>query len=489
MKINSYGDFGFVENTGNVFTYEIEGGLSGRAISRREIGNAIKLSMPTIYSVKEYKVLAYGENNAEPDTVKEMISGNRLLPKLLEKLIQFLYGQGPVLYYNEIDEEGKVTKKYVADDEITDWLESWELRGLDDYKTYLVNVIRSYYYMECYYTKWRFSVSSLLDTPRMPVSGLEFIETTRARLATKKNIFPLGDDLVDRDFTHVVVGNWRDIALRRVKVYKRFDRSAPLQSYVAVSYNKNRSFGEEIYGYNTFFKGIKSWIVGSNLTPDYINSYLENSLSAKIHVIIPSEWIEMVKQKISETCNENREREAAGRELLKCEGIDVGCEFSMRFIDIYVKNELRRLSSYLSGAGKNQGKAYVSYSFKSDRDEARWRFEEIPVKYKEFIESLTNYDKRADEILVAALGIDSSISNISKGGVISKSGADAYYNYLIHVSNQAIAEETICKDINFAIKLNFPEKYKQGIRLGFRLYMPPRQEETSPQDRLKNQNE
>lgn len=489
MEVNSFGDFGFVKDNGRVFTFEIAGGLSGSAINQREIGNAIQLSTPTVFSVKNFKVLAYGENNAEPDVVKEMISGNRLLPKLLEKLIQFLYGQGPVLYMNEINTEGKVNKKYIADQAIMDWLESWEERGLEDYKTYLINVIRSYYYMESYYSKWRFNVSSLFNKPSRPVGGLEFIETTRARMATKNDILTYGDDLTDKDFTHIIVGNWRDISLRRVKIYKRLERSNPYQSSVAISYNKNRSFGEEVYGYNTFFKGVKSWIVGSNLTPNYINSYLENSLSAKLHVIIPQEWVEMVKNKVTEVCNENQVRKAAGTDLITCEGIDVGTEFSYSYIDMYVKNELRLLFNYLSGAGKNQGKAYVSYSFKSDREECRWRFEEIPLKYKEYIESLTDYDKRADEILVAALGIDSSISNISKGGVISKSGADAYYNYLIHILNQAIAEETICKDINFALKLNFPEQYRLGYRIGFRLYMPPRQEETSPNDRLKNQNQ
>lgn len=489
MKINSFGNFGLVEGDGRVFTYEIANGLSGNGINQREIGKAIQRSMPSVFNIKDYKVLAYGDNNTEPDVVKEMISGNRLLPKLLEKLIQFLYGQGPVLYRNEVSSDGKVIKKYLADADINTWLESWEERGINDYKTYLINVIRSYYYMECYFTKWRFNMSSLMTKPMFPVTGLEFIETTRARLATKKNILTFGDDLIDSDFTHVAIGNWKDISLQRVKVYRRFDRSNPFQSYVSVSYNKNRSFGEEIYGYNTFFKGIKSWIVGSNLTPDYVNSYLENSLSAKLHIIIPQEWVEMAKTKIMEVCNENRERQAEGKELIQCEGLDVGTEFSNAYIDMYVKKELRNLFNYLSGAGKNQGKAYVSYSFRSDREECRWRFEEIPMKYKEFIEGLLSNDKRADEILVAALGISPAISNISKEGVISKSGSDAYYNYLIHVSNQAIAEEIICKDINFALKLNFPEQYQAGYRMGFRLYMPPRQEETSPDNRLKYQNQ
>ena len=67
-------------------------------------------------------------------------------------------------------------------------------------------------------------------------------------------------------------------------------------------------------------------------------------------------------------------------------------------------------------------------------NEQRWKIEEIPQKYKEYIEAIRSYDERADSVMLAAKGIDSSISNISKEGVISKSGSDALYNYLIYLN-------------------------------------------------------
>ena len=115
-----------------------------------------------------------------------------------------------------------------------------------------------------------------------------------------------------------------------------------------------------------------------------------------------------------------------------------------------------------------------------------WKIEEIPQKFKEYIEAVISYDKRADMVLLSARGLDSSISNVSADGVISKSGSDAYYNYLIYLSQQAIPEQVVCADVNYAIRLNFPAQYKRGIRLGFYRPVIHRQEETAPSQRIQN---
>ena len=109
------------------------------------------------------------------------------------------------------------------------------------------------------------------------------------------------------------------------------------------------------------------------------------------------------------------------------------------------------------------------------------------MKYKEYISTITDYDKRADEVITSSIGIDSSISNISKDGVISKSGADVYYNYLIYLhTNLPTAERVSTEAINWAIRINFPELYKRGFRVGLYTDVPARQEEVSTNDRLQN---
>jgi hypothetical protein len=232
--------------------------------------------------------------------------------------------------------------------------------------------------------------------------------------------------------------------------------------------------------------GIKDWLTGTNRNPKYINSYLENSLNAKVHVIIPGAWVENLETKLQKYCDENVKLQDESKTLITPHDIVIGTEYSSTFRDQYIAKELEVLSTFLSGVS-NQGKLYASISYQtSDNKEVSWQIIPLDLKYREFITALIDYDKRADEVILSSIGIDASISNISKDGVISKSGSDLYYNYLIYLYNLPLAEETCTEAINQAIKINFPALYQQGYRIGFYNEVPSRQEDVSPQDRMQN---
>ena len=109
------------------------------------------------------------------------------------------------------------------------------------------------------------------------------------------------------------------------------------------------------------------------------------------------------------------------------------------------------------------------------------------MKYKEYMEAMISFDRRADEVMVSAKGVDPSISNVAKEGVVSKSGSDAYYNYIIYQNQLSTAEKVICDPFNMAMRVNFPDLYREGYRFGFYRHVPAKQEEVSPNDRLNNQ--
>ncbi len=77
-----------------------------------------------------------------------------------------------------------------------------------------------------------------------------------------------------------------------------------------------------------------------------------------------------------------------------------------------------------------------------------------------------------------------SISNVSKEGVISKSGSDAYYNYLLYLLQLPAPEKICCDAINMAVRANFPHLWRQGYMVGFYRPVPARQQEVSPDDRI-----
>lgn len=476
---NNYGRLGYYQDEENLISFQLGTETPG-------VIDTSKLSpfqMPVILTVGRHKILIKGETNAMPEEIELMVGGNRLLPELIEKQIRILYGKGPRVYKEEF-KDGKLVRMWEKQTDIEEWMDSWQDVGLtDSCDQYCKKVIRDHYYFEDHWVRWRFSRARRIGGD-LPVAGLEHIENKRARLASRK-VVRIEDDPEDRDFQTVILGNWYYGTERNFKIYKRLNPANPTQFQVAVSYHKNASVGQ-IYGMNKFYAGIKDWLTGMNRNPKYINSFLKNSLSAKIHLIIPTEWLQATEEKLKKYCERNQELQERGEDLLTPNDIEIGTEYHIGIRDKYIASEIRKLSKFLSGV-ENQGKLYVTYGYQtSDGNPIQWKLEPIDLKYKEFISSLNDFDKRADEVTLSAKGLDASISNISKDGVISKSGADLYYNYIIYLHNLTPAEEICTEALNLAIKTNFPKLYRKGYRIGFYNEIPARQSEVSPDDRLNN---
>ena len=396
-----------------------------------------------------------------------------------------LYGQGIMPYMPTLSEDGKYTRKWMQVPAITAWLESWKSNGMEtDHREFAKTCIKNYYTFGDFFSKFRFSMGKAVGAG-LPVAGMEAPENKLCRLATMRK--DVAYNMVNySDFRQVAIGKW-NYGNGNFLFYPRF-RMDEVDSYnfAAIGHFREKSVGE-FYGMNETHSGTQPYIKGSNQTARYINSFLKNSLAAKVHIKIPNAWLDSKRQQIQRICDENKKHAQKNEPLVIYFGVEVGTEYKESSLLEYLSAEMRRLSDYLSGS-ENQGKAFATYTYTNNKGLPEgWEIELIDLKYKEYIEALISYDKRADEVLVSALGIDSSISNISKDGVISKSGADVYYNYLIYLM-QLNPEDEICSEpFNIALQLNFPNLYKQGIRLGFYRETPSRQEEVSPSQRLNQQ--
>jgi hypothetical protein len=484
INIKRLGNHGIASGHGMCISFQL--GSDDSSINSIIDGKrkSVIATMPEIFQIDEYYVLSFGPDNKEPNRVRDTIGKNRLLPELIEKQVRFLYGQGHYLYKHEV-QENKLVRVPLPVPAITQWLDSWRESGIrDGIDTYINKAIRDFYYMEGVWNKWRMTKARRVDGDK-PIAGLETVNPTRCRFGTRFKVET--GDYEDSHFQLVLVGDWANYNKKTLKIYPRFNYSAPSDFGTAISYNRNPSFGEEVYAYNKYFRGIEEWLQGSNRTPTYINSYYENSLSAKLHVIIPYAWVEKKRLWIETICAENAERKEAGKELIKVNGIEIGTDFSEDLLNKYIDSEIEIFTQYLSGA-KNQGKAYFSYStVGEDGKELSWKIEEVPMKYKEFITALIDYDKRADEVLLSSKGVDASLSNISKDGVTSNSGANVYYNYMVYIATLYTAESVVLDALQFALKLNFPKEYAEGVRIGIlSLNNVQRQENIAPTDRMNN---
>lgn len=485
MDIQTNGHIGYVKQGEDVFTFQMGTGDSKASTGEIDLGQFEGLPLPYVLSIDGYKVLIMGKSNTLPDEIEAVVGGNRILPELLDKRVKLLSGEGLRVYKN-VQEGKKIVRQWEPQKTIQQWLDSWQENGLQDSASDVaLKYIIDYYHMETFFTRWRFRKTRRVNGVT-PVVGLEHIPIKKSRLASEKNINIFTDYIEDGDFQHILVGNWLCGTEKNFRVYNRLNTKDPLKYPVAMSMHRNPSFGK-IYGQNKFYQGIKEWLVGMNKTPRFINSFLENSLSAKVHVIIPDAWLKAKRRMLESYCDKNKELQTEGIDPIKVNGIDVGTEYYEHLLTKFVALELKKLSKFMSGAD-NQGKLFTSYSFKtSDKVEERWQIEAIDLKYKEYIEALDTIDKRADEVITTAMGMDASISNVSKDGVISKSGSDLYYNYIIYLLNLTIPERICTEPFNMALKINFPELHKQGYRIGFYINVPSRQEDVTPDERLTHQ--
>lgn len=478
MAIANNGTYGYCAAENNVLTFQVGGESITDAFS--------SLTAPSLYEhtehlvqVADYRVLTRGHNNRSVTEIASNVKSNRLLPEVIEKQVKIMYGLGLHAYRPTFDDNGKLVRKWEDCPEITTWLRSWNRYGLtDDANDVVQECIRRYYYFEDFFVKWRFLKGKSIG--RLPVAGFELVENSRARLATKKPLTSLNDCAYD-DFTHVMVGNWRYSG--NFEVYPRFDLRKALTYDVAISHHANDDV-DSIYGRNKAYDGSKEWLLAANENPRFIRSFLRNAMAAKVHVVIPIEWVNAKESEIKSLCDRNLALQREGKELIKFNGIDIGTQYDKSLLIKYTNIELQRLTNYLSGAD-NQGKMFSSFSFRNQKgEEVKWKIEQVDLKYKEYIESLITFDRRADEVLISAKGIDPSISNVSKEGIISKSGSDAYYNYLIYMEQLPAAEKICCDPFNMALMVNFPHLWEKGYMIGLYRNIPARQQDVSTNNRL-----
>lgn len=480
--VENYGRYGYLTADNSVYTFQV----GGDSIQDMLGGIDERIFRPSLrdghlVQVGKYRVLTRGHNDTQIEEISRDIKSNRLMPEVIEKQIKIMFGLGVHVYKVEFDDNGHLIRKWVNCPEIMDWLKSWEDNGVtDDYNDFALSCVRRYYYFEDYFVKWHFFRGKSIG--KMPVAALELVDNSRVRLATEKELSPFGNFEYD-DFTHVMVGDWRYRG--EFKVYPKFKVRDIVKYSVAISHHANDDI-DSIYGRSKSYDGIREWLRAANENPKFIRSFLRNAMAAKMHIIIPNDWVESKKSQIKSLCEYNRNLQKSNKECVKFNGIEIGSEYNDAILMRYINVELERLTSYLSGSG-NQGKLFSTFSFQDKNgQEVRWKIEQVDLKYKEYIESLLAFDRRADEVLLSAKGIDPSISNVSKEGVISKSGSDALYNYIIYLLQLPAPEKICCDALNMAVRANFPHLWAQGYMLGFYRQVPEKQENISPSNRLKN---
>jgi hypothetical protein len=404
--------------------------------------------------IGDYIMYNYGSNNDLPDVIRDVVQNNYIAPGIIKKKTQLLWGSGPLLYKDAFV-KNKPIREWQANQQITDWLESW------DYETYLLKCATDHNYMEGVFTKYVLSKGSRVGNKF--ISKLEHCQIDRSRLATLKS-------LNTTDATHVIQNDWsfkKAHSLSEFKVYPLFNFSTPFEHKTSIFYSNMYSFCTDYYTVPDIY-GSLEWLNRSTSVPLIFKALSKNSINLKYHIVSPQAFWDRKRDDMKSNCTQR------------------GITFKEQMLTDYQNSFLKKIADVLSG-DENTGKyLHTTKTFTVDGTnliEHGWEVKVIDQNIKDFVDAQIKISQRADHALSSGIGLHSALGNVSETGK-SDSGSEQLYalkNFLL--TGVDIPEMIVMKAINYAIKANFPNT---GLKLGFYHEVPEKEEDVSEQDRIKN---
>ena len=444
MNLVRKGDLGYIESTVGVYTFEVTADTSYPTLEN--FGASIaKDPMP----IGGFRIIPYGDQNAMPQELRVLLDENNLTPEVLDKQFQLLWGQGPALYKTEF-KEGKRTKYWDAVPEIEKFLNDW------DFEDYLTKAGVEYRHVNGHFSKYFRNLGFRIG--RKPIiTELKHISSLKARLEWPDN---------RQQIKHIITGDFERPTITNLKAFPIFNQKDSFAFPISMRYTNMYSFAmDNDYSRPGIF-GNRHWIALSSSLPMLLMSYNKNSASIKYHIKSPAAYWEQQKERLEKNCE------------LK------GVEYKDKMLDELKDETFAKFAEGLTGI-KNVGKFITSETIYDELGEeyVGWEVEALDQKVKDYIDAQINIAKRAQLETTAGLGLHPALSNISSDGNLP-SGSEQLYAFKLYLATGVdIPESIVCRDINYAIKANFPNtEYK----LGFYHDTVLTEESTKPADRVKN---
>lgn len=445
------------KEAGVVFLYEREGPRDFNKSSLQDKFNWDDLA----YSIGDgYYILPYGDSNNLPTEIKNVLFENHMAPGLMNKKTQLLWGQSPQLYAGEkfvTNTYGKIEliRNWVNDTEVMDWLESW------DFRSYLLAQCVDFNYMESCFSKLVRSRAYRIGGQGF-ISKLEHIPIDRAQLAS--NTYEQ-----NKQPTHAVISNYAFTygnSLSDYRLYDLFDMNKPFRSANSVVYSNLYSFCMDNYSMPAIY-GALEWIRRSTSVPWVIKALSDNSLNVKYHITSPQAFWEDKEKRLKEDCERNN------------------IEYKSEMLADYETQLFRKITKVLGGP-ENVGKIWHTKDILEIIGDSpythEWKITPIEQNIKDFVESNLQISSHANYAVATAIGLHPAIANISESGKANGGSEQVYalQGYLLSGIN--IPEMVTTKAINYALKVNFPNK---GLKLGYYHKTAEKQSDINPQNRIK----
>lgn len=403
---------------------------------------------------EDFIVYPYGQDDNLPREIRDVVIPNYIAPGILTKKTQLLWGKGPKLY-REVLEDNTLVKKWVDNAEIQQWLDSW------DAEDYLVKCAVDFHHMESCATMFYRSRGGRLGEKTM-IAKLEHRNLSTHNLARKVSS-------KDKKPTHCLHTPEKYRVYdpnTETLVYPLFDPSDPFRHPTSYYYYGLYSFLSDIYSIPDLY-GSLEWLRRSSLVPQILKALANNSINLKYHIQSPQAFWDAMRDELITQCNEQNK------------------QYEEKMLLAARTEYLRKVTQSLSGAD-NTGKFWHTVKY-VDVDghnilEQGWTIDEIPGNLKDLVDSNIKINQEAARAVAAGVGMHPALGGAGEAGK-ADSGSEQLYalkNYLI--TGIDIPEMVVCKALNHALKINWPNEH---LKIGFYHMTPEREQDITSKDRIK----
>ena len=444
------GDFHFVPTEVGTYAVRMEGGLND-TFERFLSFDPTSWDMDPV-TVAGVRVVPWGADNNLPKNIRRILEKNNLAPGILDRKLGLIYGQGPMLYTLDVQENERV-QNWIQDEEIQDWLESWDYRG------FIRHMLMEYNHLKGCFVKYHSGKAVRLGKPW--IHSLECVPSADCRLVWPKNDSRNVDDIED-----IMVGDFDAYTNPSYKLYPVFDKWHPARHEVAMKYHSMRSFGRNFYSISSFY-GSVPWMADANALPEII-AYLNNNMIAAAYIVhVPQGYWQEKRNVI----------------------VDKHPDFTEAQITCMLDDVKETLAKQIAEvmAGKNNaGKFFMCVDFIDlDGHEQSWKIEPIEMNIDKYIDALAKISRIADSSTTSGLGLNPALANIIIDGKGDSGSQMLYALKLFYGTDTQIPEDIALEAINDAIRINFPQK--KGVFIGLYRKVINKEDNVTAGERATNQ--
>ena len=444
------GDFHFVPTEVGTYAVRMEGGLND-TFERFLSFDPTSWDMDPV-TVAGVRVVPWGADNNLPKNIRRILEKNNLAPGILDRKLGLIYGQGPMLYTLDVQENERV-QNWIQDEEIQDWLDSWDYRG------FIRHMLMEYNHLKGCFVKYHSGKAVRLGKPW--IHSLECVPSADCRLVWPKNDSRNVDDIED-----IMVGDFDAYTNPSYKLYPVFDKWHPARHEVAMKYHSMRSFGRNFYSISSFY-GSVPWMADANALPEII-AYLNNNMIAAAYIVhVPQGYWQEKRNVI----------------------VDKHPDFTEAQITCMLDDVKETLAKQIAEvmAGKNNaGKFFMCVDFIDlDGHEQSWKIEPIEMNIDKYIDALAKISRIADSSTTSGLGLNPALANIIIDGKGDSGSQMLYALKLFYGADTQIPEDIALEAINDAIRINFPQK--KGIFMGLYRKVINKEDNVTAGERATNQ--